>query len=214
MQESNMIKLAMLLTLLISGCATLSYSPPAGGSRGENVATRPPSREAFWKLFVSNLSGEFFVINNLDKETGLINVSYSGDPEQFVDCGLITITSPDNRQFPASRGSESYNLSSGIHLFRISRQMELQGRVNIIVQEPEPSSTRVLVNTRYTLARRSTATDMQGRQSAAHTDSVSFNYGQDGTFPPLGNYPAVTCRSTGNLERHIITTAQKTASTK
>ena len=38
---------------------------------------------------VAGIGDSFFVINNLDKESGFINVSYSGDPCMFVDCGRV-----------------------------------------------------------------------------------------------------------------------------
>ena len=30
---------------------------------------------------------QFFVSNNLAKSTGLVNLSYSGVPEKYLDCG-------------------------------------------------------------------------------------------------------------------------------
>ena len=205
----------LIIGLIVTGCGSINYAPPTERSARENTVLIPAPREAFWKIFVSNLSSDFFVINNLDKETGLINVSYSGDPERFVDCGRI-ISKVSNAagertyDFPAARANQSYEVMNGIHLLRVNRQMQLDGRMNIIVQEEEKTSTRVTVSTRYALNRRVVVSDTQGR-SASNADSASFNYGQDGYFPIVGNSPSVTCRSTGNLERQIILTAQKSA---
>jgi hypothetical protein len=191
------------------GCSTISYSPPEARSVKENIVTLPVARDPFWKDFVSQLSGEFFVINNLDKETGLINVSYSGDPERFVDCGRVRIS--DEREFAASRGAQTYRQWSALKEYRIDRQMQLDGRMNIIVQELDSKNTQLTVNTRYVVNRRMTATDSSGRLTSNTNDSASFNYGQDGNFPSLGESSPLVCRSTGALERQIISIARKAA---
>lgn len=191
------------------GCSTISYSPPEARSVKENIVTLPVARDPFWKDFVSQLSGEFFVINNLDKETGLINVSYSGDPERFVDCGRVRIS--DEREFPASRGAQTYRQWSALKEYRIDRQMQLDGRMNIIVQELDSRNTQLTVNTRYIVNRRMTATDSSGRLTSNTNDAASFNYGQDGMFTTLGESSPLVCRSTGALERQIISIARKAA---
>ncbi|HUD00434.1 MAG TPA: hypothetical protein VMR88_18220, partial [Candidatus Polarisedimenticolaceae bacterium] len=129
-----MMFLAIIAAILsLAGCSTISYSPPEARSFKENIVTLLVARDPFWKDFVSQLSGQFFVINNLDKETGLINVSYSGDPEKFIDCGRVRIS--DETEFPASRGAQSYRQWSALKVYRIDRQMQLDSRMNIIVQE-------------------------------------------------------------------------------
>jgi hypothetical protein len=164
-------------------------------------------RESFWKSFIAGLSSDFFVINNLDKETGLINVSYSGDPERFVDCGRVkTEALGQVYEFPGARASQQYQIISGLRLFKVNRQMALDGRINILAQEVDPKNTSVTVNTRYVINRRVVGVDQDGRMES-YADSVSFNYGQDGLFAAQ----SITCRSTGMLERQILLVAQKVA---
>jgi hypothetical protein len=207
----NWFRLALTATVCLVGCSTISYSPPQSKSLKENTATLAVARDSFWKQFISQLSSEFFVINNLDKETGLINVSYSGDPEKFVDCGRIKLSSEDN-DFPASRGAHRYQQWAGWKVFRIDRQMQLDGRMNIIVHEVDPKNTQLTVNTRYILNRRMTTTDSSGQMVGSNNDTAAFNYGQDGSFPAVGDdNPPLVCRSTGVLERQIVTIAQTAA---
>ena len=56
-----------------------------------------------------------------------------------------------------------------------------------------------------------TTTDSSGRMAGSNNDTASFNYGQDGAFPSIGENPPLVCRSTGALERQIVITAQKAA---
>ena len=54
-----------------------------------NTITVNKSKEEVWKELIPQIGKNFFVINNLDKESGIINISYSGDPERYIDCGEI-----------------------------------------------------------------------------------------------------------------------------
>jgi hypothetical protein len=159
----------------------------------------------FWRAFVAALSSDFFVINNLDKDTGLINVSYSGEPERYLDCGQVKV---GDNEYAGSRGNVSYQQWQGLKLFRVSRQLRLEGRMNILVQEIDLKTSTVTVNTRYVVNRQVTATDSDGRTHNVN-DSASFNHGEDGIF----NQQGFRCRSTGALERHVIGVAQRTFST-
>jgi hypothetical protein len=88
------MKIAALLltTAFITGCAgKLDYIRP------NNLVAKPVNfkiidkpRDIVWNATVPELGKQFFVINNLDKSSGLINISYNGDPEKYVDCGRTT----------------------------------------------------------------------------------------------------------------------------
>lgn len=200
--------------LVASGCATTAYTPPLA-QPAQNSVTIDYPREPFWKAFISALSQNFFIINNLDKETGLINVSYNGDPERFVDCGSITINGlAGDYTFPAAKALQHYQVTALIAHAYFTRKMTLEGRANIVVQERGEAQTGVTVNTRYALSRHITVRDQNGRTSS-NQDAIGFNYGQDATFAPLGrDGPAVTCRATGAFEKFIIETAQQMASSR
>src|SRR5262245_7244989 len=87
------MKINTLLTvaIFVSGCAgKVEYIRPSPlSSTPMNYKIIDKSKEATWNGSVPELGKRFFVINNLDKSSGLINVSYSGDPEKHVDCGRI-----------------------------------------------------------------------------------------------------------------------------
>ena len=80
------------LSLCVAACAgKVDYiRPTASVSPSFNVKTVERSRDAVWNASVPELGKQFFVINNLDKSSGLMNISYTGDPERYIDCGRIT----------------------------------------------------------------------------------------------------------------------------
>jgi hypothetical protein len=77
----------LLFTFVLNGCAShFSYTRPVGIQRLENSKILEKPRDAVWNAAVPALGKQFFVINNMDKSSGFINLSYSGDPETFVSC--------------------------------------------------------------------------------------------------------------------------------
>ncbi len=85
-----------LLALLVLGaCATsgASYRQPATYNIETERMLDTPFADV-WDMYVAKLSESFFVINNISKDSRLINVSFSVDrPSEFVDCGHATRTS-------------------------------------------------------------------------------------------------------------------------
>lgn len=201
-----MKSIALTLLVLAAGCGHRYYQPPVILDQAPTALSIPVAKDGFWKAFVPALSRELFVINNLDKETGLINASYSGDPEKFVDCGRIisrisNVIGGKTYDFPAAKANQQYEIRDGLKVVNITRQMQLEGRINILVEEVESNLTRVSVNTRYGLNRRVVVRDGDGA-SDSHADTINFSYGQDATL--TAGDQTITCRPTGALERKIL----------
>src|SRR5262245_17756488 len=135
--------IVIALALFISACAgELMYEPPSASSSRPNLKQLSKSKDAVWDALIPALSKQFFVINNLDKSSGLINVSYSGDPLSYVDCGMIhsyvkNARGERNYNFPASKTSQSYEVMVNGQLFGVRRNVSLEGRMNIIVSQAD-----------------------------------------------------------------------------
>jgi hypothetical protein len=176
------------------------------------------------------LAKSFYVINNIDKQSRIINVSFSTDtPEAYVDCGITTRTYSrgDERQtykyHLASASTYKEATSAGINnklpqTTVISRRPSLEGRVNIYVA-PEDQNTRASVNIRYVLTIKAEGTYMienrygtpiQNGTIPAQTSTITFNTNQPATVnwgtpqQPL----EATCQSLGRLEKDILQLTQ------
>ncbi|MFL9665309.1 hypothetical protein WIX39_000065 [Variovorax sp. AB1(2024)] len=199
---------AVISLAVIAGCAgKIDYVRPQAPTAVENTKIINKSRQAVWDAAVPQLGKEFFVINNLDKSSGLINISYSGDPEKYVDCGRIISYVKNARgertyDFPAAKQQMEYEVMTS-NLFFLSRQMNLDGRVNLIFEEVGPEQTRVSANTRYVLKLDHTVRDVNGR-SVNTSNSIAFNTNTAASFPRPENMEAVNCRSTGLLEQDLL----------
>lgn len=204
--------LIVTLLLCVAACAgKVDYiRPTAQEGLSSNVKTVERPRDAVWNASVPELGKQFFVINNLDKSSGLINISYTGDPERYIDCGRITSYVKNAKgertyDFAGAKAQQSYEIMNpGVGLFLVDRRMNLEGRVNLIFEESGANKTRVTVNTRYVVTRTNIVRNVANNFPQTNTDTISFNSGGSALFPvnAQGQYPE--CLSTGVLEREIL----------
>lgn len=195
----------------LAGCAgKYDYVRPSSYGTTSNSKVVDKPRDAVWAASVPALSKQFFVINNIDKASGLINVSYSGDPERYVDCGRITSFVQNARgertyDFPGAKAHMAYEvMNPGAGLFFIERKMALEGRVNLIFEEVSPTQTRVTANTRYVVNRSQVVRSAANNIPNSRTDTVSFNSGSAGAFPAMADGRAAECAANGALEREVL----------
>jgi hypothetical protein len=152
----RLLSIALLTIGLVACAGKVDYiRPSAQTAPGQNTKLIQKPRDVVWATSVPALSKQFFVINNLDKSSGLINLSYSGDPEKYIDCGRIT-SFVKNAQgertydFAGAKAQQNYEImNAGVGLFFLDRRMSLEGRVNLIFEEVDTNTTRVTANTRY-----------------------------------------------------------------
>jgi len=138
----------------------------------------------------------------------LINISYTGDPERYVDCGFFSSYVKNARgertyRFPGASANQSYEVMLNGQLFFINRRMSVEGRMNLVFEEIGPSETRVSANTRYVVTRQAEIRNVEGR-SANRTDTISFNSGSGASFPASNEGQAVECVAKGTLESEVL----------
>ncbi|GJM43876.1 MAG: hypothetical protein DHS20C21_07180 [Gemmatimonadota bacterium] len=182
--------------------------------------------EVVWNRLVGELSKSFFVINNIEKESRLINLSFrANDPESYIDCGRTTRTYKDevfnyqvaeDAQFKHSKqlGSNAYGD------YVLNRNTEIEGRMNVYVAPDGDRATRVSVNCRYifnvdvTGSYQAIGGALKIVQGAGSVEpehySMSFNTGPPTTdhWGPPGDTVPVTCGSNGTLETAVLDMAE------
>ena len=219
-----------LLTLLISSCATAGTSVfsymPASTKKVENEIVVEKPFEQTWDHLVKELAKSFYVINNIEKESRIINVSFSTEsPGRFIDCGETTRTYKRGKEHQFYvynvESSSSFKIADKAGAYGqfpvthyVNRATSLEGRANIYVA-PERDATVVSVNARYILTVRvsgDTVTEnaygnpMSNTPIPPKTYTHTFNTNQPnkgvwGT-PQAPQY--LTCYSTGKLEGDIL----------
>lgn len=188
----------------VSGCATSSvdYRPPSGTTI---INSKKVSKDfdGAWNDLVRQLSSDFFVINNIDKSSRLINVSFStSHPSDYIDCGSTT------RKFSNAHGEQVYNyVTANSSQFAVvnrqhvgfngTRTTKLQGRVNVYVA-PTQGGTEISVNSKYVFTVDFNAVGFDGSPGGSQTGTYDFS-----TKSPHSS-PQLTCFAKGTLESKIL----------
>lgn len=225
------MKVVIILTLVfVSGCATqgtntMQYSE-GKTNKVENETTVSAPYSQVWDTLVRDLAKSFYVINNIDKESRIINISFnSTDPVEFVDCGRSTRTYTEGgvteryeydvaakTSFKVATSRQEHPSFSNYVL--LTREPNLEGRSNIYVAPlvSDPTKTTVSVNTRYILS-----VKVKGEGFAKHVsgniqtrgripeDSTTFTFNTNSVAKhDAGSGVTVTCSSKGKLESDIL----------
>lgn len=192
----------------LAGCATstMNYAPPVDHKvQNSKFVARP--FDAVWDSLVKELSRDFFIINNIDRNSRLINISFSSQrPSDFVDCGN------SHRTFKNVRGEQNYiyKTSDSVNFvstdnqgraFIFRRNSRLEGRTNVYVA-PEREGTNITVNTKYVVSVTISATTVDGRPAGTR----SFIFDPTTTHPFTNG--EVRCVALGLIEERILRAAQ------
>ncbi|WP_275289320.1 hypothetical protein [Halomonas elongata] len=207
--------LALVATTTLVGCAgRIDYAPPSQPPAStDNMVTINKPKSEVWEESIPSIGKSYFVINNLDKDSGLINISFSGDPEKYIDCGTVESYVMNARgertyRFPAARANTRYEAMTNGMLLGFNRSMSLDGRINLIFEEIGPDSTRVTANTRYVVNRTNQVTRASDNLTHTSKDSISFSSGEKASFPPNADGESTTCVPNGDLERDVLSAIQ------
>jgi hypothetical protein len=226
--------ISFISLIFIGSCAsvsmplsTINYSPPLENYIENKVIINAPFDET-WDKLVSGLSETFYVINNIDKESRLLNVSFSvkDKPSLYTDCGITARTFDfvgDIRKFRYEvADSSTYFWHSdtppnpNIFYVEAFRDTSLSGRSNIYVAPNDENTTTVSVNVRYShltklswdsylyavLYRTHDKITSAGRQYQPDLESVDFN--TNSPLPANAPEDRYLCVPTGKFENDII----------
>ncbi len=204
--------------LALAGCTLLEGRPPPGPppvkpptayakpdvdvvSTLERDVWRP--KKTVWKKFVLAVSRTNFYINHVDADNGEMQVHYSGDPKNYVDCGRVvnSVKTPQGDKiydFAAASAYEQYQVMNKGKLFHVERRMGLTAAVRMAFNELEPGKTRVAAVSAYNLTRDQSVVGANAKPLLLN-DTISFNTGETGTFPNA----ATKCQPTGKLEAEL-----------
>lgn len=221
--KTNTLLVGLTFIVGLYGCATPATSTfdyqDRAAVRVENEITVDKPFEDVWSGLVRQLAKGYFVINNIEKESRLINVSFSTtSPEDYIDCGRSHRTftkGKENIEYDYEVAADSsYKYGAGMSangaltlVGYVDRDTSLEGRINIYIA-PNKQSTEVTVNSRYILTLATsgqiTAENLYGQvvesQAIPHSSSIiSFNTNQ-----PNKSKEGIACFSKGVLETEIL----------
>lgn len=186
------IVLISVFVIFINACASSSatYKLPASTSSEKFTLTVNKDFETTWKAIIDHISSTFFSIENFEKDSGLITVSFGqGDPKEFIDCGWWDVKWTDQNL----RSSEFHGPYA--EYLRQYLSASLTGKMNISARPVSPNQSQVRVNARYIFTAKGNSWVFDSGSSA----SISVNNANKSAGPPIR-----TCKPTYKAERQIL----------
>lgn len=223
--------LSVFAALLLGACATVTQSTyesvPGAQRKIANSVNTTSGFDAVWDAVVAKLSQSFFVINNIDKQSRIINVSFtSSSPADYVDCGS------SRRQFDFQNEHRTYEYPvaasnqykfattwnpGGIPLplvATLNRNTKLEGRANIyIAPGANGAGSIVSVNSIYVWSVNVTGvadgynafgTLVQANQPLPPQSPTTINFTTQAAGSDGVGSDRITCASNGKFEESIL----------
>lgn len=184
------------IVAVLSACAqppqgpNYRYEPPTRQQDLRNQRQVAASYDDTWTGLIDHVARTSFSIDQFEKESGLLTLTYGqSDISRFVNCGNWYV-----------------NGQSQLYAARSDQGLELDGRMNIRVQERETNLTDVRIDSLYIL-RNSVGNVWQFTTNERATVDI-------GSTGAAGTVPTRTCQSTHEAERLILTGIEAVASTR
>ena len=196
------------LAFIISGCAIshVNYLPPEPTKQTAATITVKKSADDIWQSAISTLGSNFFVINNLEKDSGFINVSYSADPEKYCDCGVYntdySFQLTEKLTFQGAKSRQDYWTVipwPDRRCVKNRRTMALDGRINILIKDRSASECDILVNSRYQVTESIQSRIADNTLYRSDSETIVFDSGNAGEFSS-----GTVCRPNGRLEKELL----------
>lgn len=226
--RTDTVLVIILSIMFFGGCAKygksdLKYKQNEYSKiNNEKIVSSPQTQ--VWDSLVKELSKSFYVINNIDKESRIINVSFFTDlPHDYIDCGkrIRTYTygaggKVDKYEYYTAE-SFNYKVNTVRSAFDdrylvVERKTHLEGRSNIYIapDEKNPNKSIITVNTRYIFTLKvneiTYVTGIFGPPSTRSPEriiSTSFNTAEIGKLTDDDGIE-LKCFSKGTLEKIIL----------
>jgi hypothetical protein len=188
---------ACIAALMITACANLgpslqtaTYTPPDVSQTGRYSQSIDKSFDDTWTSVIDFVSTSSFSIDNFEKDSGLITLTFgASDPGRYIKCGFFT-TSGGNVGSFSGKYVEYINGVGNIG-------SSLSGKMNISIRSLSENKTNVRVNARYIWT--------VGGQSQS---TFSFDTGNSSTIrisnQTSGTIPTRTCLPTYYAESSVI----------
>lgn len=210
-----MRKIALTILLLaailaVFGCVggKVTYIPEQGIRNTDNSIFLRESKDTVWMKLIDGINESLLVINNSEKDSGLINIGYSGDPCRFISCGTLNsyvLNAQGNRKynFPTCIEYKEYEEFNEGNLAVIRRWITLDARASIIVQKRN-NGTLVKVKVKYVVIKDAKIYDPSWRFLRTELASIIFNSNGGESFPN-----GMKCYANGRFEKMLLDMVHK-----
>ena len=197
---------SLVMTIFLWSCAVEKekltenvgkYVPPnIDDTNFKNSVITYKTFDETWTSIIDFVNDSFFKIENLDKDSGLLTLSFgSKEPENFIDCGDFEYT----LFFTGEEFKGSY-----IDYVKSGLLAVLEAKMNINIQKIDNESTKISINTNYTFSTQHALGYYDPKLNQTYS-FVSGGYQTIDVINPIsGSIPTRTCKSTNFAENAIL----------
>lgn len=199
MKKTERLTLILIFSslLYIGSGATGTYIPPSQIAEPKQSITIDTDFNTVWNKTIAYVGDTFFVIDNVEKDSGLINLSFSAsDPRQFIDCGKCNITSGKDSGQTVEEATPQFQFN------QCNFTTKLSGKINIIVTKIDDHKTKIKINTRYVVNRLITC---PGPHNIPITKAADLTFTSNST----GSFGDLVCGPKNTLETMLIDNISK-----
>ena len=107
----------LIALFILTSCATvqiddITYIAPEKTEYSKTIKFNN-SKDEVWNALIDYASESFFSINTYEKDSGLMTLSFTSNPERFVNCGNWIVNGTDNNyvEFMRLRQGTNVNLN-------------------------------------------------------------------------------------------------------
>lgn len=203
----------VVVGVLLASCNTIdqfSYTPPHTPPTSTPERVIPLPFDHVWSELIDSVGKAFFAIDNFEKDSGLLTLSFTTSPfSTAVTGGNVKVHFDDSSAAAGeafwtgvSRPATTIRFD-GDYADWVQQYLRgtFTGRMNIVVRQDSATSTRVTLNTRFIV----TATTIQG--AIVSTTSWAWNTGEAATQTVTdrkGERVQRTLQSTGFVEKKLL----------
>jgi hypothetical protein len=205
------LKIAVLPMILAATSIGCTHNPELRFSDAQQEITRvftKPLNEV-WQTGIVALTLRSFVIQRVDPSAAVLEASYGGDAQSYVDCGELEAVelgahSGRSYRFPAVKAIQHYQVLRGGSLASVRRRVSLQADIRLTFETLRADLTRVRAKVQYLITQNVSQQSSYEDTPDVTTDTLSFSSGQRAFMPDAGGGTSLECNSTGRLERDAL----------
>ncbi len=208
---------ALLLAAAAAGAAaaernSFAYDPPDRPPRGARIRYVELPAELALNQIAAHLRGQGLTVEKVDESERLVVARFSGDPRDYVDCGVVRMlvdgkAARPPKQYSANRPeTRTYRTVRGGRRVGILRELHLDARVAVRVEE-SGKGARVTSDAIYVLTKTSSRLFKGGEPGpAVNREVASFKSSEIGRFKK-----GTSCIASGRLEDLPTATLRKSS---
>ena len=200
--------------MVLTSCAShsLNYQQPTEREATSSRVVNKPFKSV-WEQLVEGLAQKNYVIDSVNKDSGLIVASKKlNPPSAFADCGkwdghFKNMRVDEKYNFQGS-DSANYMVKNGDVFIAVNRTATLNSKSNIFVKKVDTNKTSISVNSQFNLKfdiSTSAYVYPQGQVYGKDNLNMDWTSGETGLF---GGTNKTECVSTFNLEGSILDLAK------